>query len=1059
MAFNLSHSTTNLNATRMSLGLGSTTNLHEIQKNEFIQQIEVMKKDLRTKDQELNTQKALFEQQIQLYKQEIDDLKEKEISQKRLYEKMLQALNQNTNFDQSYFDPSSSSDYVHSPYSQQCLQNHQQTQQTLSPRNQEQLFEYQRRVSELELEIEKVKSKYKLQLLAANDDLNTEKQIVNNLKVENQQQSQKAQQVSGQFELQIQDKNSKIKQLEEQLSKKDEFRRVSKLFDETREKLDQLSLLKQNEIDCQKLLFDNRYQDLKSQTDEEKLMLLKEIDKLKDLLREKEGQVRERERHIEKILSEHMNQMQISELATQFEQFKQQNQGDIGKVAIEKEELRVKADKFEKLYNKLKLESKNQFLQQEIQIKQLMNKLQQQQNIIEQSEQTKEDLRKYKKLFTQQKEKEQRNEAKSKELTKNYLEIEEQLRKDIDFYKSQNKKLKVELEQIKVMNAKIKDDIESLKSQHIKELYNQKVSKDKSQKLQNSRSNKRLSVQPIMGQKSSSTQNIVNSGSTVINASITVGGSSLQNPQSQHNIIMNQQNLGQHQIQIPDDYYNEDDLQDDYQNQIVTSNHINQQFNRQSMTNTNQQQFQNNDPSTRRESMSSTKQFCNYASNYGNQMFMQTQLSQQKQSISRQKSAGKLTTKNQFSKSINLNQTLEGNTALQQPLQQNLFKDSCLIDQKPSNRRNQSPLQIIQTEQIMNFNKNRGSMCLPQGQSMNYQSDNRKNNMKYITDYQIQPLSVTSKLSSQNPLTKSLSSVNFGKYEQSSLRKSTYNQQQHISKNQSMIETNYGTSTLPTPNHEPLCSQSQYNQQTQQNHQILSQNQNLYNFPFNPQTSLIRIENTIQNEDETTDCVDQVKTLKKEIQKLVTVLMQKEGKLSRGGVLSEGQVVIKLSNKNSRAKKENINNSLGNVTQSQSLKQLQKSYHNMNFNDYGLGGDNTTIIDQDSQQVSQQFQLNQNTGKKEQNHLKITQHQQQYQDQSQSTVLLDNYDNENCCNDTNEEQLMCVGQKQNTKRIVDLPLQIKTNGQVSSHGAGYSPRNNTNIYPSIQPKGLFQQLN
>lgn len=61
----------------------------------------------------------------------------------------------------------------------------------------------------------------------------------------------------------------------------------------------------------------------------------------------------------------------------------------------------------------------------------------------------------------------------------------------------------------------------------------------------------------------------------------------------------------------------------------------------------------------RRDSVSSTNKNHNYASNYGNQMFMNTQkqIKQYSTLMSRQKSAGKLSTKNQSQKLINLNIT------------------------------------------------------------------------------------------------------------------------------------------------------------------------------------------------------------------------------------------------------------------------------------------------------------------------------------------------------------------------------------------------------------------
>jgi hypothetical protein len=60
-----------------------------------------------------------------------------------------------------------------------------------------------------------------------------------------------------------------------------------------------------------------------------------------------------------------------------------------------------------------------------------------------------------------------------------YLEVEEQLKKDIETMRNQNKRLKIDLEQTKVQNAKLKEDMEKIRLEHAKEMTKSKTNMDK----------------------------------------------------------------------------------------------------------------------------------------------------------------------------------------------------------------------------------------------------------------------------------------------------------------------------------------------------------------------------------------------------------------------------------------------------------------------------------------------------------------------------------------------------------------------------------------------------
>ena len=91
-----------------------------------------------------------------------------------------------------------------------------------------------------------------------------------------------------------------------------------------------------------------------------------------------------------------------------------------------------KAEKYEKLYSKLKSETKQASYLHEQQVKALQSKIASLQKECEQIELLKEDLRKAKKANISLKERELKQETKMKDIGKTQGESEEQLKKDID---------------------------------------------------------------------------------------------------------------------------------------------------------------------------------------------------------------------------------------------------------------------------------------------------------------------------------------------------------------------------------------------------------------------------------------------------------------------------------------------------------------------------------------------------------------------------------------------------------------------------------------------------
>ncbi|CDW83131.1 UNKNOWN [Stylonychia lemnae] len=747
---------------------------------------------MRSKDQDFEKQKALLQQKINLYQQEIQELEEKEQSQKRLYDKMISALDQ------------SDSNKI----------------------TNDEIQEYQRKISDLELELEKSKSEYKMRILMLQDDLNTERQILMNLRQENDLLNLKVKEMQSSYEIQITEKNLKIKQLEESLLRKDEQRRqlldlkeqdhqgkLAKLLQETKDKLDQLQNLKQTELECQKQLFDQKYLDLKVQNDEENQVFAIENANLKTRITEMDEIIKEKERQIEKLKTEQSNQIQIGQLASQFEQFRLQSQEGNGKYLQEKEELRQKADKMEKLYIKTKAEFKTQLSVLEMNNKQLTSKIQSQQIVVDQMDVIREELKKYKKIVNTYKEKDSKFETKIKDQQKVYLEQEDNLKKDLEIYKSQNKKLKVEIEQIKIMSAKVKDDIEKLKLDHIKEISNYKQSIEK--------------LRSKLKRYTLSSQNNCNNPNTVINASITLSG--------------NQQNIQFDQENQP--YYED---MSEYQSSLALH-----KYNKHSQI-TQENNKRDNLGYSKHQPYSSTLS--------GNNILISTNSQTQKNvELSRQKSAGKLTSKAQSSKTFNLSSTNE-------QVNSNSNKGS-LIETKPMNNRNKSPLSQIMTDSNIRSSTNMRSSLIAtpkdKYQLINNQSNNRNQEPQTVSDYMIKPQS--NKMYDTNQLAKSISQLNFG-----------LQNRHRMTQNFSMVDSNLQTSILPSP-YEPVQTEHDIQHNKMEIiHQDMKQNH----------------------------YVDQVKSLKKEIQKLVTVLMQKEGKLPENQKFTNGQFVIKVHNKNKKKKKD-----------------------------------------------------------------------------------------------------------------------------------------------------------